>query len=102
MHLIQILLPLYDENGESFSSGHCSVIRKELADKFGGITTYTRSPAVGLWKETENKTVRDEIIIFELMIAEVDELWWSNYKIGLEKLFKQDIIVIRSWEITLL
>jgi hypothetical protein len=36
--------------------------RKELTDHFGGITAYIHSPAIGLWKEEDDKTVKDEIV----------------------------------------
>ncbi|WP_207422078.1 hypothetical protein [Desertivirga brevis] len=101
MYLVQILLPVYNNVSEEFSSSYFSVVRKELADKFGGITTYTRSPAIGLWKENDNKIVRDEIVIFELMVQEVDYEWWRGYKSKLEDLFEQESIMVRSWPVTL-
>jgi hypothetical protein len=102
MYLVQILLPVYNNVSEEFSSNYYSVVRKELADKFGGITTYTRSPALGLWKENDNKMVRDDIVIFELMVQEVDYEWWQGYKSKLEDLFEQEVIVVRSWPVILI
>ncbi|WP_207533873.1 hypothetical protein [Desertivirga arenae] len=102
MYLVQILLPLYNNSGQEFSSNYYSVVRKELVDKFGGITTYTRSPATGLWKEKEDKTVKDDIVIFELMVQSLDREWWSCYKFKLAKLFEQEVILVRSWEVSIL
>lgn len=102
MYLVQILLPVYDNSSKGFSSNYYSVVRKELADKFGGITTYTRSPAVGLWKENDYKIVKDDIVIFELMVPEVDFEWWRGYKLKLEELFEQEVIVVRSWPVILI
>ena len=76
-------------------------VRQELTEKFGGITTYTRSPATGLWKENEEKTVRDEIVIYEVMTKNIDTRWWKSYKRKLEDNFSQDEIVIRSMTIEL-
>jgi hypothetical protein len=95
MNLVQILLPVYNEKGEQFSQDIFSSIRTELKDTFGGITTYSRSPATGLWKD-ENKTVKDVIVIYEVMTREVDKQWWRAFKKRLEELFQQDEIIIRS------
>lgn len=99
MQLIQLLLPLYTNQKELFPEEIFIGIQKELAEKFGGITTYTRAPATGLWKETEDKTVKDAIIIYEVMAEEIDKNWWQSYKTKLEELFKQDEILIRSWKV---
>jgi len=98
MHLIQILLPLYDKEQNIFSGEVFSGIRNELTEKFGGITTYSRAPATGLWKENEEKTVKDAIIIYEVMAERVDRNWWQPYKENLKRTFQQDEIMIRAWE----
>ncbi len=46
--------------------------------------------------------VRDEIIIYEVMAADVEAGWWKNYRTELERLFDQDCVVIRAQEIQLL
>ena len=101
MHSIQILLPLFKQ-GEPFPKHYYSDLRTGLTEKFGGITIYTRSPATGFWKESDDKTVRDEIIIFEVMSNELDKQWWEGCRKRLEELFSQDEIIIRTWEIDLL
>lgn len=80
MHLIQILLPLYDNAGRAFPQSMYDQIRTELTEKFGGLTTYVRSPAVGLWKENEDKTVRDDIVIYEVMTEKLHTDWWRSYR----------------------
>jgi hypothetical protein len=100
--LIQLLLPLYSPEGEIFPASYFSGIREALTARFGGITTYARSPATGLWKENEAKTVRDELVIYEVLAPEVDRHWWRTYKQDLEKTFRQQEILIRAWEVTLL
>jgi hypothetical protein len=99
MQLIQILLPLYNKEQKVFPTEIFSDIRQELTEKFGGITTYSRTPATGLWKENEEKTVKDEIIIYEVMTEQVEPDWWRQYKQALEKIFQQDEIIIRAWPI---
>jgi hypothetical protein len=100
--LIQILLPLYSPEGEAFPAAHYSGIRQALTEKFGGITTYARSPATGLWKEKEDKTVRDDLVVYEVLAPELDRDWWGKYKAGLEKTFRQQEILIRAWQVEVL
>jgi hypothetical protein len=102
MQLIQILLPLYNNQKDLFPEHYFTQIRQELTEKFGGITTYSRAPATGLWKETEAKTVKDAIIIYEVMAEDLDRSWWQDYKEKLKRVFQQDEILIRSWEIEVL
>jgi len=102
MQLIQILLPIIEKENEDFPWHLYADIRNELTEKFGGITTYTHSPATGLWKEAANKTVKDEIIIYEIMASDIDRGWWKSYKQMLEKKIQQDEIIIRSWAIDVL
>jgi hypothetical protein len=101
MHLIQILLPLYDNAGKRFGKQLYAKVRSELTERFGGLTAFTRAPAQGLWKDA-GKTKRDDIVVFEIMVEEVDADWWHGYRETLEKAFRQDEIVIRAQPITLL
>ena len=102
MQLIQILLPVIEKENEDLPWHLYADIRKELTEKFGGITTYTHSPATGLWKEAADKTVKDEIIIYEIMARDIDGDWWKSYKQMLEIKFKQEEIIIRSSAIDVL
>lgn len=102
MHLIQIFLPLHDNGGKGFPSSHYLNIREEMTRRFGGLTAFTRAPAEGLWKDETNRLAKDDIVIFEVMIPELDETWWRAYKQSLERLFAQDEIVIRVQSIALL
>jgi hypothetical protein len=99
--LIQILLPLYDEKGKSFSVESYARIKEELTEQFGGLTAYTRAPATGLWKENEDKVSRDEIVVYEVVANDIDKSWWKIYKKKLEHDFRQDELMIRSSDIDL-
>ena len=101
MHLIQILLPLYDNSGEHFGEELYTKVRTELTERFGGLTAFTRAPAQGLWKN-EGKTTRDDIVVFEVMSPTIDKAWWKIYRAELETLFRQDTIVIRAQPVTIL
>ncbi|MEX0752566.1 MAG: hypothetical protein WD073_06535 [Xanthobacteraceae bacterium] len=101
MHLIQILLPLYDNAGNTFGEELYGKVRRELTERFGGLTAFTRAPAQGLWKDA-GKTRRDDIVVFEVMVEELDADWWRDYRRTLESTFKQDEIVIRAQPVTVL
>jgi len=101
MHLVQILLPSFDNDGEPLGEELFSRIRSELTERFGGLTAFTSAPAQGLWK-SEGKTTHDEIVVFEVMTTEIDAEWWRRYREALEKAFRQDTIVIRAQSVRIL
>jgi hypothetical protein len=102
MHLIEILLPLADNAGKPFAPELRAQVRDELAEHFGGVTAFTRSPAEGLWKQDGGAPERDDIIIFEVMADWLDRSWWRGYRTELERRFRQDEIVVRACEVELL
>lgn len=96
LHLIQLLLPLYDNIGTPFPQRDYARIRDELTERFGGVTAYLRAPAEGHWRETPQQTVRDEIVIYEVMTEELDRDWWSGYREELTRRFRQELLIVRS------
>lgn len=102
MHLVQILLPVYDNEQNPQPHDEYRRVRRELTERFGGLTVYTRAPAEGMWKLNDNHTSRDDIIIFEVMASELDTAWWRTYRHDLEARFRQDVIVIRAQQTQLL
>lgn len=102
MHLTQILLPLNDNRGRPQPRELFRVVARELTERFGGLTTYTRAPAEGLWQAGDGVASKDEIVIFEVMAEELDTGWWREYRRGLEVSFRQEEIVIRAQEVCLL
>lgn len=95
MHLVQILLPVYDNEGDPLLHATYAAIREELVEKFGGLTAFTQSPAEGIWIPDSRRRHRDEIIMIEVMTAVLDAAWWSRYRIGLEERLKQESVIIR-------
>lgn len=102
MHLVQLLIPVYDNHGASFPASHYATLRQELAERFGGLTAYSRAPAQGVWegdgngKDGEAPAKQDDIIVYEVMVDELDRAWWSRYRRTLEERFRQDELVIRA------
>lgn len=101
MHLIQLLLPTCDNEGKPFSHDIYGAIGDELVARFSGLTAYTRAPADGFWTRG-NQTARDEIMVFEVMVQELDENWWSQYRRELEGRLRQESVVIRAQPIRLI
>jgi len=101
VHAVEIFLPLNDNEGNRFGADLFGRVRRELVERFGGLTAFTRSPAEGLWDD-EGEVTRDEIVIFEVMADELDLRWWCDYRRKLEKMFHQEAIVIRAREVQLL
>lgn len=102
MHLIQILLPLYDNAGAQQPAELFEQTREDLIGRFGGLTAYTRAPAKGLWKEDASTTKRDDIVIYEVMTESLDEAWWRTYRGNLEQRFQQEEIVVRAQSVKVL
>jgi hypothetical protein len=102
MYLVQILLPVYDNDGHAFDAREYVQLRSELAEHFGGITAYTRAPARGVWKDDAGGTARDDIVIFEVMTEDLDRAWWTDFRKDLERRFRQENVVVRALTSTLI
>jgi hypothetical protein len=95
MYLIQILLPLADQAGAPFPPRRYDRLAQQLTDRFGGVTSFTRSPAEGRWKQG-GETEHDDIVVLEVMVEALDRDWWAKLRKRLAKDFRQDEIVIRA------
>lgn len=102
MYVIQLLLPLHDNERNAFPPDQYTAVRSELTERFGGITAYTRAPAVGLWKPNGSAASQEDIVVFEVMSEQLDQNWWKKYKRELETRFRQEMLVIRAQETQLL
>ncbi|HEX2206113.1 MAG TPA: hypothetical protein VHG93_00405 [Longimicrobium sp.] len=96
MHVIEILLPLRDNEGTPFPRAALDRVRHELTERFGGVTAHLRAPAAGAWKDDEGGVARDDVVIVEVMAHDVDRAWWSGYRRELESRFRQEEILIRA------
>jgi hypothetical protein len=100
MYLIQLLLPLHDNDKQVFPAQYFDTVRKTLTERFGGVTAFLRSPAVGLWKEGEDELTHDEVVMFEVISTELDSDWWAGYRIELQNKFSQDELFVWASRIT--
>ena len=96
MHLVQIFLPLRDNEGAAFAPAEFAGVRAELADAFGGVTAYQRAPATGLWEDGDDEVQRDELVFFEVMVDSLDRSWWKRYAASLAARFRQEEVLVRA------
>jgi len=95
-HLVQLLLPLSDNTGRRFDEQKFAAVRRELTQRFGGLTAYMRSPATGLWKKDTGDVDRDDVVIIEVMVDTLDPEYWRSYREQLEAAFSQQALVCRA------
>jgi hypothetical protein len=101
MHLVQILLPLSDNEHHPFPRAAFDRVAQELTERFGGVTAHTRAPAEGRW--TGPGTVgAEEVVVVEVMVEGLDDEWWSHYRRDLEVRFRQHRILVRAQVVRLL
>lgn len=102
MHLIEIFLPLNNNDGTPQPVELFRRVREQLAEQFGGVTAFTRNPAKGISLLNDDERSEDDIIVYEVMVEAVDRLWWQSYKCDLEVRFQQEEILIRATAVSLI
>ena len=95
MHLIQLMLPLYDNDGAAIDAQLFRDVRQVLLERFGGVTAFTRAPAQGLWQDGA-RVQRDDVLPYEVMAESLDREWWAAYRRELEDGFRQQELVGRA------
>jgi hypothetical protein len=96
MHLVQILLPMFTNDGDRIDPAKLAEVRRELTDRFGGVTAYQRAPATGLWRSPDGDVDRDDMIMVEVVVETLDRAWWAAYRRDLERRFDQEAIHARA------
>jgi hypothetical protein len=99
MHLVQLLLPLRDNEGVPFPRIAFEQVRAELTERYGGVTAYLRSPASGVWMDVGGEVARDEVVMVEVMVARLERRTWAEYRRVLEERFRQAELVVRALRI---
>lgn len=95
MRLVQILLPLADNNGDAFPEPVLRGFQQELVDRFGGLTAYERSPAKGVWRQ-DGRHRKDEVVVVEVMTDDPDDDWWRRFRGRVEQKLKQEKLIVRA------
>jgi hypothetical protein len=96
MFLVEFFLPVFDNDGAKFPKHEFERVRRELTERFGGVTAFMRSPAMGLWADDSGTVRRDDLVSFETMTETLDRDWWRNYREQLGQRFRQQEIVMRA------
>jgi len=101
MVLIQLLLPT---SGTAHVDGQAPLAetRRELAERFNGLTAYLRSPAKGLWTAPDGHTEQDDVVMVEVVTDTFDRAWWRAYAATLTKRFGQETIHLRAVPVDML
>ncbi len=95
-HLIQLLLPVADNKGHAFPSAIWEGLKDALTKQFGGVTTYTRAPAQGVWAPAGGVQRREDVFIVEVIADQLDLIWWDALRRGLEDTLGQEQIIVRA------
>jgi hypothetical protein len=96
MDLVQLLLPVQDQQGHAYPRKLYDDLVRRLTEQFGGLTAYTRTPATGLWEAASGETVRDQVVVYEVMTERLDVGWWQELRASLEVQFAQEELVVRA------
>lgn len=75
-YLVQIL-PKQSGNGQCIGKEWFDGFLQELTDKFGGATSFLRSPGQGLW-QSGGGTEKDSIAVIEVMVERLDRVFWRS------------------------
>lgn len=104
MVLIQLLLPTTFREGtvSRDASAEISDTRRELTEKFDGLTAYVRSPARGTWTAPDGDMAHDDVVMVEVVTDRFDRVWWRMYADRLAARFRQQAVHVRAMTIELL
>jgi hypothetical protein len=101
MVLIQLLLPT---NVAARGDGPAPLTetRRELADRFSGLTAYLQSPAKGWWTAPDGRAEQDDVVMVEVVTDTFDRVWWRTYAATLARRFCQERIHVRAIPVDML
>jgi hypothetical protein len=94
-YLVEILLPKQTGDGKPVTQEWFEEFLKELAEKFGGATSFLRSPGLGLWR-SGGGTDHDTIAVIEVMTDQLAPNYWRDLRERLERELAQEELVIRA------
>ena len=101
MVLIQLLLPtvMRTRDGSQSTVASLADTRRELEQRFDGLTAYTRSIAQGVWTAPDGRTETDDVLLVEVVTEHFDRSWWATYAARLAARFQQESIHVRAMAI---
>ena len=104
MVLIQLPLPTRFPKGEASQDAAAALAdtRRELAERFDGLTAYLRAPAKGIGTAPDGHTEQDDVVMVEVVTDRFGRAWWRIYAATLARRFAQDAMHVRAVPIELL
>lgn len=96
MYLVQLLLPLTDNDGQHLPRALFQRVREELVERFGGLTAFSRAPVDGLCQGARDEVEDDQLVVYEVMTETLERAWWDDYRRQTEQAFRQREILIRA------
>ena len=102
MFVVELFLPLERPDGTPVPVQLFERVKAELTDRFGGVTSFLKSPAEGAWKPRSREVIHDRVAIFEVMVDDVDTAWWRSYRQSLEVELEQEQVLARLYQVTVL
>jgi len=102
MHLVQMFLPVTDNAGAALPRQLFSRVKDTLVERFGGLTTYARAPASGMWADDGTEVVADDLVVYEVVVEQLDREWWRDYLSALETEFRQERLHVRAIQVDVL
>ena len=101
MVLIQLLLPTSAAvNADGLAP--LAETRRELTERFNGLTAYLRSPAKGWWTAPDGHAEQDDVVMVEVVTDTFDRPWWRAYAAILAARFGQESIHLRAVPVEML
>jgi hypothetical protein len=101
MGLSQLLLPTTGA-AAAREMAPLAETRRELAERFTGVTAYVRSPAKGQWTAPDGHTEQDDVVMVEVVTDTFDRGWWRTYSATLAERFHQETIHVRAVPVEML
>lgn len=99
-YLLQLILPVRDNDGNAFPDTLWDGLKARLADMFGGVTAFRRAPAEGVWAPSPEKRAAEDVFIVEVMARTLDHTWWAALQAELEQALGQEHVIIRAIAVT--
>jgi inorganic pyrophosphatase len=100
--LIQLFLPVESNDGKPFPKQYFDRVKESLIKKFNGVSMFVNSPVNGMWEDQDKDIQKDKLVVYEVMADMIELSYWEKYKKDLEKQFKQDVIVVRCLDVSLI
>lgn len=95
-HLVQVIVPLRDNDGEPVPAAAFEQMHRELIERFHGVTAHLRSPALGAWRDENGRTDHENVVMYEVFCERLDRCWWHDYRRHLEARFRQKEVHVRA------